>query len=39
MRFSLARKITLGISLVACITYGTSSVFIFVRGSRAAIEG
>ncbi|TLS50881.1 methyl-accepting chemotaxis protein [Paenibacillus antri] len=30
MRFSLARKITLGISLVACITYGTSALFIFV---------
>lgn len=30
MRYSLARKITSGISLVACITYGTSSIFIFV---------
>lgn len=30
MRFSLVRKFTIGISLVACVTYGISAGFIFV---------
>ncbi len=36
MRFTLARKIAIGISLVACMTYGTSAIFIFVLKSWIA---